>query len=247
MRRLSTVFSAAILTAASLNASGERFVAGPTRVALVELFTSEGCSSCPPADRWLAALREDPRLWRDYVPVEFHVNYWNHLGWTDRLSSLAFTRRQYALAGSWGTNSVYTPCFVLNGAEWRPSGRTPGSTPGDPGTLRVEIADGSVCRVDFVPAAGAGAGPWSVHAAVLGGGMSSHVTAGENRGETLAHEFVALGLSNEDLEPGAEAHSARFALPATIATDAPRRALAVWVTRRGDLTPVQATGGWIAR
>ncbi|HTX64703.1 MAG TPA: DUF1223 domain-containing protein, partial [Opitutaceae bacterium] len=59
---------------------------GPARVVLVELFTSEGCSSCPPAERWLAARRGDRGLWRDFVPVAWHVTYWDNLGWPDRLA-----------------------------------------------------------------------------------------------------------------------------------------------------------------
>ena len=60
------------------------FRSGPRPVPLLELFTSEGCSSCPPAEAWLGELRHDPGLWRDFVPVAWHVNYWDRLGWPDR-------------------------------------------------------------------------------------------------------------------------------------------------------------------
>jgi len=94
--------------------------------------------------------------------------------------------------------------------------------------------------VEFIPAGQkekAHAG-YEVHAAILGGGITSKVTGGENRGETLRHDFVALTLAHAAL--GAE-------LPLAVPSVAgvPRHALAVWITRTGELTPLQATGGWL--
>src|SRR4051812_10684196 len=68
---------------------------GPARVTLVELFTSEGCSSCPPAEAWLGQLRTSPELWKEFVPVAMHVNYWDHLGWRDALAAKTFTDREH--------------------------------------------------------------------------------------------------------------------------------------------------------
>src|SRR5271169_1771254 len=136
---------------APARAAPERFSSGSARVALIELFTSEGCSSCPPADRWLAALRDDPGLWREFVPVEFHVNYWDGLGWRDRLSTREFTAREYAYASAWGASNVFTPCFVRNGERWNPLRDAPG-TPGAPaGVLAVDVGDDGVCRAEFTP------------------------------------------------------------------------------------------------
>ena len=64
-------------------AGDKTFESGPQRTHLLELFTSEGCSSCPPAEAWLSKLKADPRLWKDFVPLAFHVDYWDHLGWRD--------------------------------------------------------------------------------------------------------------------------------------------------------------------
>ena len=86
---------------------------------LVELFTSEGCSSCPPADAWISQLKESPDLWKKIVPVAFHVDYWNNLGWRDRFAKPEFTARQRRYVAAWGGDSVYTPGFVVNGKEWR--------------------------------------------------------------------------------------------------------------------------------
>jgi len=238
-----------VLGAASLAAHPLTFSSGPSRAALIELFTSEGCSSCPAADRWLAALRADPGLWRVFVPVEFHVNYWDSLGWRDRLSTREFTARQYAYASAWGGTGVYTPCFVRNGERWSPLlGRldAPGETAG---FLSVEVGDHGACRAEFapLPAERAAPGGLEIHVAILGGGISSRVTAGENRGETLTHEFVVLGIAESALSPGPDRLTERAALslPAPVAGGAARRALAAWVARRGELAPIQATGGWL--
>ena len=69
-----------------------KFSSGGTRTHLVELYSSEGCSSCPPAEKWLGDLRDEAELWRDFVPVAFHVVYWDHLGWRDRFASKEVTR-----------------------------------------------------------------------------------------------------------------------------------------------------------
>lgn len=230
-----------------------RFTSGPARVSLIELYTSEGCSSCPPAERWLGQLRDAPGLWRDFVPVAFHVDYWNRLGWPDRFSSRDFTQREYAYAAGWGAESVYTPCFVRDGAEWRTRERPRAAagagtiSAGAPaaGTLTVTY-EGAILRAEFSPAgetAGVDrkkstAGTYELHAAILGAGIVSPVASGENRGETLRHEFVALALGHG--VPGRA-----LALPMPAAAGVPRHALAVWITRRGSLVPVQAAGGWL--
>lgn len=210
---------------------------GPARVALVELYTSEGCSSCPPAERWLGALRSAPGLWKQFVPVAFHVDYWNRLGWPDRFSTRANTQREYAYAAAWQSQSVYTPCFVRDGAEWHPETATPTGENTQAGILHVTY-DGAVLQADFAPADRGNATAFAIHAALLGGGIQSKVTAGENRGETLPHEFVALALA--DGAPGTA-----IALPKKPVAGVTRFALAVWVTRPGELEPLQAAGGWI--
>ena len=95
------------------------FQSGPKKVQLLELFTSEGCSSCPPAEASFSRLVNDPRLWHEFVPVAFHVDYWDGLGWKDPFASFEWTKRQQTYAEKWKAESVYTPAFVLDGREWR--------------------------------------------------------------------------------------------------------------------------------
>src|SRR6201987_4807354 len=96
-----------------------RFESGPAQVSLLELYTSEGCSSCPPAERWMARLKDSADLWTGFAPVVFHVDYWDSLGWKAPWSSTAFADRERAYAQVWGSDTIYTPCYVLDGREWR--------------------------------------------------------------------------------------------------------------------------------
>src|SRR5262249_21741196 len=88
-------FAFAVTMSGLRAAEPQRFESGPTRVALIELYTSEGCSSCPPAEKWLGTLRDDNGLWKTFVPVAWHVNYWDKLGWPDRFASREGTQREY--------------------------------------------------------------------------------------------------------------------------------------------------------
>ncbi len=102
----------------SFPASAEIVIRSPeTQVSLLELYTSEGCSSCPPADRWISKLKKDDRLWSSMIPVAFHVDYWDYIGWKDRFASPEYSLRQRNYARSKNLKTVYTPGFLLNGEE----------------------------------------------------------------------------------------------------------------------------------
>ena len=234
MRFLVLLLGLPVLLAAS---ESKTFSSGETRVHLLELYSSEGCSSCPPAESWLGELRDAPGLWREFVPVAFHVDYWDRLGWRDQFASKAYTARQYAYADRWRSENVYTPEFVLDGAEWRTrSGSNLTLPAAKAGSLSAVYGADGTCRVTF-----AGVGDYEVHAALLGGGITSRVRAGENRGRMLHHDFVALALKTARLERG----SAELKLPIPSDDGIARHALAIWITPKNELSPVQATGGWL--
>ena len=213
-----------------------RFESGPSQVSLLELYTSEGCSSCPPAEAWLSALSQSPELWKAVVPVAFHVDYWDNLGWKDWFSSREFTQRQRRYAANWGSGSVYTPAFVLNGSEWQAWGRAvPGNENNEAGKL-VVLATGSQIKITFSPSRAGG--PYSAEIVPLKMNATSRVTAGENQGRTLNHQFIAMNLVRADLSQTEE----NFAAAISCSTEK-ADALAVWVTHAGSLTPIQAAGG----
>lgn len=232
-------------------AGAQHFHSGPAAVPLLELFTSEGCSSCPPAERWLGELRHDAGLWQEFVPIAWHVNYWDRLGWPDRFAARAYTDRQYAYAAAWRSGSVYTPAFVRAGAEWRQRsradlGRAEAAAP--KGELSATVGTDGWLEVSFTPVpprTGSAPAPereLQAHVALLGGGIVSDVKRGENQGRRLEHEFVVLATVDAPLPHD----RARVPLPAAPADlIVPRLALAVWVTAGADLAPVQATGGWL--
>lgn len=211
---------------------------GPGQVELIELYTSQGCNSCPPAQRRINQLLEAEGLWRTFVPVAFHVDYWNYLGWRDPYSSSGASARQTRYLQSGGIRSAYTPEFVRNGREWRgwrlsaPSGDQPRSV----GVLRVEIDDRELKAQYDIPA-----GEYQLNYAILGFGIRTAVHAGENRDRTLAEEFTALNFG----VAGETGRNWTLQLPDVPNTGESRRGLAVWVSRPGDPAPLQATGGWL--
>jgi hypothetical protein len=175
--------------------------AGESTPVVVELFTSEGCNSCPPADAYLAELAERP----DVLALAFHVDYWDYLGWADRYASPDFTRRQRAYAAALGSAMVYTPQAVVEGAA-----HVVGSDRAGLAKL-IEEAKSSGAFVPIglawtmsgnlevaVPAAtyDGDATVWFVRFEHEG---SSEVTDGENAGKTLRHvnivrELKAVGM-----------------------------------------------------
>lgn len=217
---------------------------GP-RVSLLELYTSEGCSSCPPADRWISALRDDPRLWREVVPVAFHVDYWDYIGWRDRFASPVYSKRQREYARSGHVSTVYTPGFVLAGEEWRAWFALPVlrlARLKQAGRLRLSI-DAQRGSIEFTPAGPASA-ELEAHVAILGFGLETEVRAGENHGRTLAHDFVVLGYDTHTTMRQSSTHLASFTLP-RVKVQAERRAVAAWISAVGDPRPIQAVGGWL--
>ncbi len=234
-RRLAfAVACASAITCAS--AAEVSFESAATRTHLIELYTSQGCSSCPPAESWLSKLKGNPRLWRDFVPVAFHVDYWDRLGWRDPFASRQWTARQHAYAARWRSGSVYTPGFMLNGREWA-NDATPTASSEAPGVLRVTLRNHDQVNARFSPQADSN-GAYDVHIALLGGELVVDVKGGENSGRKLQHDFVVLALASAALN----GDRTELRLPHTSVTP---KALAAWVTLRDRSEPLQATGGWL--
>jgi hypothetical protein len=227
---------------AAVRAADLAFQSGQTKTHLLELFTSEGCSSCPPAEAWLSKLKGAPGLWHDFVPVAFHVDYWDHLGWKDPFASKEWTARQYQYSATWKSSSVYTPAFVLDGREWQPAG-LPSAAREAPGVLRIAVENADTVRATFHPASANAQQDVVIHVAQLGFEINSHVKTGENNGRKLQHDFVVLSLASEQLRnESSEAvlHFNNSKLPG----NAPG-AVAAWITENGRAEPIQAVGGWL--
>lgn len=208
--------------------SGERIVP------VVELYTSEGCSSCPPADRWLAELPREPAV----VALAYHVNYWDRLGWRDRFATPAFTQRQAEQRSVNGAPYLYTPQVVVQGLDRRDWSVRP--LPGEiAGRSAVDIVltrEASGYAAVVTPRTGAPArlaGFW----AVTEDGHRSAVSAGENSGATLRHDHVVREWS--PVSPWQGATTLQFA-PATPAQAGHPRAVNFVVTDLATGRPLQA-------
>ena len=178
----------------------------PVRTVVVELFTSEGCSSCPPADALLDKLDRERRIGNaEIIALEEHVDYWDHLGWRDPFSSAQWTERQQDYAASFPNDGVYTPQMVVDGrAEFVGSSEGRARTaiakavrePKAETRLRSEPATNGKTRVSIdvkmVPAPAAQKA--EVWLAVTETGLHSNVMRGENAGEDLHHAAVVRSL-----------------------------------------------------
>ncbi|MDQ6707298.1 MAG: DUF1223 domain-containing protein, partial [Acidobacteriota bacterium] len=191
-----------LLTAAFLMAGDSSYQKTPPRVpVLLELFTSEGCSSCPPADKLLAQLdREQPIAGADLIVLSEHVDYWNHLGWADPYSSPAFSRRQRDYASRLPGGGVYTPELVVDGST--------GFVGSDRANARNAIRDairaqklpvtvtasrnGGNADVHFEIGPSKAAG--TVYMALAQDRASTQVASGENAGRNLDHVAVVYSF-----------------------------------------------------
>jgi hypothetical protein len=171
-------------------------------VTVLELYTSEGCNSCPPAERWLSALPARGFDTSKVVPLAFHVDYWNDLGWVDRYSNPRFSQRQRAIAERQQLSAIYTPQFVLDGRDWRSTGRSESlaarlsTINGEPARVQIRARatrDTAALRVTGEVGAAA-RDPADAWIALFENGLSTEVHAGENGGKKLHHDFVVRAL-----------------------------------------------------
>jgi hypothetical protein len=225
-----------------------QFQSEATQTPLLELYTSEGCSSCPPAEEWLSGLKTSPKLWKDFVPVAFHVDYWDYLGWKDPFATQAFTERQHRYAEQWRSRSVYTPGFVLDGKEWRDWGKRgtlPLASGKRAGTIAAHSEDGKKWSLRFQPSGSDASSSYDFHVAILGFDLVTDVKAGENRGRKLQHDFVVLALNNASSSKDGGSFQAVVSVDSKLAVPSKRLAVAVWVTTAKNPQPIQSVGGWL--
>jgi len=176
------------------------------RVSVLELYTSEGCNSCPPADRWFSALAQQGISSQNTILLAFHVDYWNQLGWPDRFSQRQFSQRQHEVASRASKGVVYTPQILLDGHDLRLNysveqlRSTLDAINQEPGQARIEAqvsASSDALRINAevvlaAPVRGHGIRSW---VAVYENGLQTQVKAGENAGKLLQHDYVVRELA----------------------------------------------------
>jgi len=202
LNRYSTLLIIA-LTGILGGAAGHTATAGNLpRVALLELYTSEGCNSCPPTDRWVSELPQPQFVPQRLVVLAFHVDYWNYLGWQDRFSQRRFSERQQALVRASGLRTAYTPQLVLNGRDFRDGAgiqqhvsRINAQAPRVNLILHADRKDSTLkTSVSVNPVAPSAQEPMELYVALYENNLESQVQAGENRGKRLQHDYVVRAL-----------------------------------------------------
>jgi hypothetical protein len=211
------ILAAAVASAAPAQAASTCSAqSGPTVPAVVELYTSEGCSSCPPAEHWLSTLKGRDGV----VALAFHVDYWDSLGWKDRFAQPQFTQRQNASQRNSGARFAYTPQVILDSRDAPAWSTLPATAlqPRTPATVALALSsDASGLALTVTPGPGAPAG-LSGYVAVVDDGLQTHVGAGENRGATLRQDAVVRELLPWSLA-GRQPATIRFS-PAAAAPEA---------------------------
>lgn len=238
------IFLISLTTAAFAQASQYSSETGVQQNIMVELYTSQGCSSCPPADDWLSEFKQDQRLWKTIFPVAFHVDYWNYIGWRDPFSSDTYSNRQrrYSMMGM--VSSVYTPGFIVNGQEWRSWFRKRDINAildklnNKSGKLTLSLDDNKL-MANFTPDT-KHAGELVLNAAWLSMNIKTDVLAGENGGKTLHHDFVCRDWQRFS----SNKRDGNFNWQQIVSEDTLKQAdaLVVWVSERDNPKPIQTTG-----
>ncbi|MET7710704.1 DUF1223 domain-containing protein [Micromonospora sp. NPDC005413] len=214
--------------------------------AVVEMFTSQGCSSCPPAEEVLTEIERDAReRGQPVFALGFHVDYWDDLGWPDRFADAAYTARQEAYARAFGSGRLYTPQMVVNGTvEFVGSDRRRAAgaiasalmpTAATPLTLSAPDLSGQQVVLDYRTERPAG--PAVLNVAIVERGLDSEIARGENAGRTLRQDNVVRAFMSVVLD--ADRGRVELATPSDLY---PRNAAVVgYVQQNGNQAVIGAT------
>ena len=196
------ITSALLLSHTSVFAAECTAKSGNQTIPLLELYTSEGCSSCPPADKWISKIKHDKSK---VTPLAFHVDYWDYIGWKDKFSKAEYSNRQRKTAAFGGAGFVYTPQFVFNGRDFKGwdnsrlngaidrtqkfasrANLTLDATNNSDGGIKLKATAQAINPEDVKNA--------DVFVALYENGLVTQVKAGENVGRELRHDYVVRKL-----------------------------------------------------
>ncbi len=215
---------------------------------VLELYTSEGCHSCPPAEKWFSTLKDKREVFKDFIPLAFHVDYWDYLGWEDRFASADYSNRQRKHVAVGNVRQSYTPGVVLNGAEWR--GHLRGVREWEAahqraGVLKAVLGAENRLAVNFSPASGDyfQRDQLVLNVAYLGMGVETDVQRGENAGRLLKNDFVVL--QHEQHTVDAQPQKWRLQVKGVPQMGQKQTAVAVWLSDPETQKIVQAAGGYL--
>jgi len=208
------------------------FQSQENKVTLLELYTSEGCSSCPSADTWLNKLQNNKELFKTFIPMAFHVDYWDFLGWKDSFAQNKFTKRQKNYSRNvWEKEAVYTPQFIIDSKEykqWFYSKKFPKLTSVYAGKLFVRYANNKI-EINYHNKTKNNKEEVFINIAILQNDLKTFVKAGENKNKHLEHDFVVKSLNTypSKIEKGKLHYSNIFTINNTI-----NKALVVFINNK---------------
>ena len=235
-------------------AEGWTLESGKTQNAFIELYTSDASRDSNTALEWMSALktRDAGALWKQWVPVEFHVNCWDVAGFKDKFAQKPFDDLLLQYKKKWNVRSVYAPTLVLNGTEWTGWSRgqeIPTGGTKEVGVLKVLRSESEgLYSVEFTPAKTLSAQNLAVHAVLTGFGFKSRPSEGENRGHALSHDFIALNYAEQPLKRSYGVLKANVELSApNKGVHAQEYAVVFWVRDTETVQPIQAVGGYLPK
>lgn len=240
MRLLPSFFLALLLSFSSNLYAKQYFGSGEKSNTVLELFTSEGCSSCPPADEWFSEFKGTPELFTQIVPLAFHVDYWDGLGWSDKYAKKEYSNRQRQYQKSGNARVVATPAVMKNGFALRHRYNA-NKDRATVGVLNATL-EGKTLKVNFDNLAKQK--NLILNAALLGVDIVSSVQSGENRGRRLKHDFVVLEHDVHKTNQSTQQLGWSIPLPDSN-IKAPNYGVALWVSnsRTGEI--IQGTGAML--
>lgn len=228
-----------------------RVESGDTVLPVVELYTSEGCSSCPPADEWISRLGDTLGEKLNAIPLAFHVDYWNYLGWEDPFSSREYTQRQRMLGAINQQRNIYTPEFLVSGRETRGTSAVvesiliEGSRPAEV-KISVGVDRSPVGEIAADVSVSGNTDNAALYLVVYENDITREIRRGENRGRTLHHDFVVRYFRKVAVLKD-EAYMTSQTIPVEADWNTDNLGLAVLVmdrsssaTRQGVRTPLQS-------
>lgn len=230
--------------AAHSNAQTKTLESQATKPMLLELYTSQGCSSCPPAERWFTKLKQSPDLWSKLIPINFHVDYWDYLGWEDPFAQRQFSHRQRIYKHLGHSRTVATPGFMANGEQWNGwfyRRSIPQSNDKAIGKLTANISDDRA-QITFLPESHKESDSYTINLAILGFGLKHKIKAGENRRKTLQHDFVVLDYTKSELNAQGKTE---LSLPNVESFNSTEKAIVIWLSEGRDPSPLLAMGDWL--
>lgn len=187
----------------------------------------------------LGNLKTEPGLWNELIPLAFHVDYWDYLGWKDRFARTEFSVRQRNKVHAGKARGTYTPGWFINGNEWTGffSGKPVPLEAGKPAGKLEATLNASTVSVIYTPDEQTGRQKLTANIALLAMGQVTAIKRGENRGKSLEHDFVVIDFAR--LPPSRKGWTHH------ISPDIAPDAIAVWLTDGETGTPVQTVAGWV--